>query len=502
MARPPRKRKRSTSSAGTLPRQSNARQPIPRQRILIAATLLTGIAGITYTMMRMNRERPSRTVSVATFEVPAGIADPAVQKLLRTKVECANQQPTTPEAVGELAAAYEACGFWTHAYDAYDAAVMLAPDNPAWLLHRAIAARGAKGFDAHIQELANMAGRFPNDAPVQHRYGNAAMEAGDFDVAEAAFTAARNAAPDAAEPLIGLATVSLQTGNTKAALQFAEEALRRDNDVEIAHYLRGRALVGQGRLDEAAVELARGTGAQVRYMRDALATTIERYRVDRISRIQLAGQRLRAGHVDQAVTSLQQLAAEFPSDPDIAANLGAAFLQQGDLRRAEASLRAALAEHGNQPVTMRTLAACLLKQDRLNEARAVIDRAVTAAPFNADIRLTRSIVLARLKQHEAALRDLEAAVRFDPAHADAHFALATVYRESGKVSDARTLFERMTTIAPADLRGMVGLAQLALENGDRETARRLLLRAELIDPKSDVIRDLAIALRDSSEQNP
>ena len=131
---------------------------------------------------------------------------------------------------------------------------------------------------------------------------------------------------------------------------------------------------------------------------------------------------LSANRPGEAAALLEPLQKQFPGDPDIAINLGGAFILQRRWKKAVRTLEKAV-EATPDNVMLWT-----------NQAAAYLGRLETSGP----------------EHQRNAVRAYESALRIDPNAPNIHYHLGLIYKEQGNLSRASAMFQRALEVNPND----------------------------------------------------
>ena len=230
--------------------------------------------------------------------------------------------------------------------------------------------------------------------------GVAAMEAGRFREAEAAFRQAKDLDPQQASPWLLLSHLLLDTGRPKLAL----EALDSVSDLTSQHgqvrCLKGRILTEMGR-PKLAVE-------QLEPAVDALGG-------DATCREALGVAKLQSGDAEGALDAIGPLAEPLPEadrSPSLNATYGIALAQTGRQKSAIAPLRAALKQQPKRSRALFHLGRSLQSLERWEEAAETFEKGIGFPPPE-NIRFGLGLVrcqirLGRLEEAQAHLERMVA----------------------------------------------------------------------------------------------
>ena len=151
---------------------------------------------------------------------------------------------------------------------------------------------------------------------------------------------------------------------------------------------------------------------------------------------------LRANRPGEAITLLEPLRADFPTDPDIAINMGGALILQRKWSKAISILRKAVESTPDNVLLWTNLAA------------AYLGRLETSGP----------------KHQKRAISAYEEALRIDPSAPNVHYHLGLIYKQQDNLSRASALFQRAMEINPIDKDARYWMEKLSMMLVERERA--------------------------------
>ena len=457
--------------------EENEARP-PRFRAGRAVGVLAGLAVVSLVaIVFWPRDAPGPVLPAE----PGGL-DSELASLIEEHAAAVYASPGDFAAHGRLGLVYEANGLFDEARRCYENAVDLAGSAPLWNYHLAIAARQGGDFDGGLELLRSLAEKHPKFAALHHRLGVTLMEAGHIDEAETAFQVARNLAPSAPAPMVGLADVKLRRGDHAGAAFLLEQAIEIDPTGAAAHYSLGLAYRGLGRSQEAARELGRGLNARPRFMPDRLSGQMREYIVYPTGRMNVATQMVAAGRTADAAALLEKGLASRPRDVGMMNELSRIYIAMFRYEEALELLSRAQRLNEHDFRTSMNLARCCLKMGRHGDALTHADRAVALAPTNVRSHLSRASVLLTMGRHAEALPALEAAVRLKPGSAELHVRLAETCLRLERYAEAEAHARKAVDLSPESFEAHFTLCAACMELGHLSEAASALASARRLAP--------------------
>ncbi|MBS0182889.1 MAG: tetratricopeptide repeat protein [Nitrospira sp.] len=237
--------------------------------------------------------------------------------------------------------------------------------------------------------------------------------------------------------------------------------------------------------------------------------------------LKLAAKAMTPEAIPSVVPQAEELAGQFPTEPDVAVLLATLYGQQQRYREAKATLRRALEAHPTDLDLLNNLSLILTQAKELSAVETVIRRMVEVEPQSMDhrVRLTRFYVRqAAHAKAEAVLRDavalepnneqrrlilaelfmsrkdfpsaervlLEAAAQISHS-SQIQFNLASLYRKSGQDGKARERYAALVEEykgKPIELEAKVKLAEMDLLAGKQADAERQVEEVLKQNPRS------------------
>ena len=227
-------RRRSKRAAASRSQASaRSKRPVIGGALAVLALATVGTAG--YLTWQRSHRPP--------IAIPDGLEQlsPELVTLINRQVDAVKAEPRSAVQHATLGLVYEANSCWPQARACFQTATALQGDEPLWPYHAAIALRRAGDSQGALAWLRRYGTRFPGFAPLQQDLGNALLQAGAVEDAEAAFRRTIAAAPSEADGYVGLGEVKLRQGDYGQAAKLLEQAVQRDPQYKTARYLLGMA---------------------------------------------------------------------------------------------------------------------------------------------------------------------------------------------------------------------------------------------------------------------
>lgn len=192
---------------------------------------------------------------------------------------------------------------------------------------------------------------------------------------------------------------------------------------------------------------------------------------------------LRLGHIEQATSIFEQLAAEQPKRAEFQFQLGRVAYKKRDLPAALSRYDAALKLAGgdyvqasmNRGLTLRAM-------KRLDAALAAFDAVLAKHPENASAHLNRGVTLLKSKDFDGARAALAKASSLRKDYVSAHFNLGKLEEAARRPKVARKAYEAALTIDPKHRGSLINLAGLQTDERDFAAAESTYRRTIRFHP--------------------
>lgn len=418
---------------------------------------------------------PSRPHDVRALEPP-------VKRLVDRRIAAVEAAPADARAHAMLGAAYQGNGLWLAAAESFAQAAALDPADRLWPYYgaRAMNQLGRWG-EARALLDASLA-IDPDFAAALLMRGWMQLEDGDEADARASFQAASRVQPGAEEPIIGLATLALEDGDAEGALRLIDGAVKAGRLSRHARFVRGRALVQLGRIDEGRREMEAGADAGGKAMETTFTKEILNSRVNRTDVLSRAVDLRRSGRPEQALRELDELRRDYPNDPLIESNRAGVLSDLGRTDEAIAGMEAALRLDGSLARTWTNLSLLYLRAGRLEDALEAAERATALDALDHTAWATISEVRRRRQDLMGSFEAIRRAIDLDPTSGDYEAKLGNLYATVGQDEPALACFERAAERMPDVAQVRLAIASTALRMSRFDRARTALEEARRIDP--------------------
>ncbi|MBF0307649.1 MAG: tetratricopeptide repeat protein, partial [Alphaproteobacteria bacterium] len=353
------------------------------------------------------------------------------------------QDPGFREAWTNLGNVLTDAGRHAEAADAYGKALAggQGPVDAAFGMGRALLSLGAAG--QAVDHLSDAVARAPEHGEAWYALGEANEALGRRQAAIAAFREATRLDPrlgmrklkTSVKRWFGFGKKAAAPGPTQASAP-APAAAPSPLDGAEAHNAEGKAMMRAGRLDDAVTSFLEAV-AQNPTFGEAHGNL---------------GIALHAmGRAAMAVGPLRRATELLPTSADAHNNLGAVY---GGLHQYDEAIhcyRKALALNEDHADTLNNLGIALMATNRPLEAVEVLEKASRLRPDSVDVMNNLGLALHRVGRLDEGRQLVEKVVEADPLHVKAPFNLGNMLRGEGRTDEALALFRRAICLAPAEV---------------------------------------------------
>ncbi|MGE0480663.1 MAG: tetratricopeptide repeat protein [Phycisphaerae bacterium] len=339
-----------------------------------------------------------------------------------------------------------------------------------------------------LEALAQRREDSPTSADLAVRLGVACLRSLRLTDARHAFESARELAPDAVAPVLGLACVYDELGEIDGALRCLAIAQAHDPADPAIAFALGFVHERRGDADAAEANYRRAVELCPR-----LRNGHER----------LAALALKRSDWESAARCYEQLAELEPNDLDVLLTLGNLALQAGQPLAGIDHFQKALLiepECGESPFDA---AASAASDGRLRHAVDTIQRLMKKYPGVAEFHVHLGDVYVKLDDDCGAIREYEAALEMQPNFLEATVKLGTQHLRKGRFVDAAQSFNRAVELNDRLMTAFVGLGVAQRAAGRDEEARATFDLAASLEPNTTLLFSEAarLQLRDETTQH-
>jgi predicted CXXCH cytochrome family protein len=265
-----------------------------------------------------------------------------------------------------------------------------------------------------------------------------------------------------------LAQGYLAAGNTTSAIQFFEEAAKRDPQSAPRLIEWGDALMQAGQWSVAEEKLRRATQLAPNDLRGWG---------------RLGWALWQQNKAPEARAAIEKAIGLDPEVPELHNNLGLLLVGTGDRAGAEKEFRAAIRIQPGVAEWRLTLARLLASQGKTDEARYQLEQSLRSKPGYAEARIVYAHVLADMNRTVEAETQARLAVESDRGSADGHELLGGLLAAKGDLSGARGELSEAVRLQPGNGRAQIQLGMVLANLGDRAGAiPHLAAAAQAQDP--------------------
>jgi tetratricopeptide (TPR) repeat protein len=375
---------------------------------------------------------------------------------------------------------------------------------------------------AALRDLREAARLDPGATRPQEELGDVNFQLGRYDNAVESYEAYRRLDDGSDRVWYKLALAARGAGDIPRAVAALQEAVHLNPSFAQAHYVLGLCLKDRGQLRDAqsAFEKAIALDAALIPAREEMAdlhrlqaqtreeidqlealAALDPLRAERLIAVGLAYSR--TGNPDLAVTALGRAVEKFHDYPGVYAALGEVWLDTAEDRGDKSALRKAL--EALEPVASQSSASseilglygrALALNGQNDEAERAFKAAADKFPTDPTVLPQYAAVAQRLGHLEDARRALQrytALVDDDRDQAGHAAQIGDLSLQLNDALSAITWYEKSTALATPDAGLLAHLADAQLKADRVEAARDTIARATAMDPKSPLVR--AVALR-------
>ena len=165
------------------------------------------------------------------------------------------------------------------------------------------------------------------------------------------------------------------------------------------------------------------------------------------------------GNIEASEKILNELAASFPSHPEVLSKLGTIYLYQ----------------------------------DKLNDGIQLIKKSLEANPYQPDVLNNYAVALLNTNQSKEALEVISKAIQLKPDYIDAYYHQGLIYKSLGLYDDALNAYKITMKLKPSHENAILNSAALYIQLEKYNEAISILSSAQLKQPSSGYFYNLGLA---------
>ena len=410
------------------------------------------------------------------------------------------------------------------AIEAYSGAVTLRPESMLGYLRRGEAYLERGDLEMAARDLGKASILDPSAVRPLEDLGDVEYRRERFAQAVQSYEGRLRLDERSADVTYKLALARYRNGDAPGALTAVAQALKLNDRLAEAYYLRGMCLRDERQLHDAATALERAVAlapgsvppreelADVYGMLDRRSDEIEELQAlaaldaeHPAREVALGLAHARAQHWDLAVLTLSSALERAPDEPLIYHALGQVWLERPRdkndrvfLSKAREALKRVAASPTASSTALMLYGRALLEDGDVDNAEHALQDAARRSPVD-PAALAEYAALAERQNHldaaRSALMQYDALVAADADRASRASHIAAISLRLNDAPTAVAWLERAVTAAPNDARAIAALADAQLRAGDPEAATRTVARGLEKDPSNATLQLLARRLR-------
>jgi len=196
-----------------------------------------------------------------------------------------------------------------------------------------------------------------------------------------------------------------------------------------------------------------------------------------VAHINLGKALLLQGRTEEAASQFREVLRINPDDAGAHCNLGNAMQRQGRMEEALAQYHEALRINPEHAETYNNLGNAMQQQGRFEEAITNFREALRMNPASAETHTNLGNALLKLGRTEEATARYHEALRINPAFAEAHNSLGNAMQQQGRGEEAEAQYREVLRINPAHAEARNNLGNLLFQLGSPEEAIMQLQKA-------------------------
>jgi len=305
----------------------------------------------------------------------------------------------------------------------------------------------------------------------------------------------------------GCAAVRTMRVPSGGAGVLVDGAVPSDRARAFAHFARGIAFLGDGRLSDAeqcflkASELDPNSSAplvklgkvqmrlgKLEEARRSFSKAVEINEKSPAARRALASSYLRSGELEAAAAEMERVVALEPDNLSNYRALGAIYEKQNNKGAVLDLYRRLVDTKQEDPNARLLLARALERAGQLEEAEHEFESAIELAPMEMDFYSKMAAFEMRRGQPEAAIKVYRSAMERMPHEPEVYLLLGGLYEQLERIDDARITYRQAIEVDPTAVSGYLAVAQLEEKLNDITEAIDAYRAGLEVRPESIILR--------------
>lgn len=446
-----------------------------RFAVAVAACALTAVS-----LSAQTGPKPQSQMFVSLQEIGLDEFEPAVRDQIRQAHEDARKRPEDAASVGKLGMIFQVYGKYELAETCYLRAHGLDPRSLRWVYYLGHV-EGWLGRHAEAIGHLRTALKIDEGSPsVKVRLAELLFESGDVAESANLYREALGQDPRLASAHFGLGKILAAQGNLSEAAESYRRACEISESYAAAHYALAMAYRQMGDVAKARAQLERYQNLKQRKQPsfDPLLDEVQALYAGGLTQVAKGSALVGQGKLREAAAEFESALEVNPNLVIAHVNLIAMYGQLGQPEKAEAHFRAAVELDPGWVEIYYNWGMFQLQRGEKARAGQMFRKAVEMNPNYADAHVQLAALLDESGRPEEAASHYQEALRLNPGHRQAHFLLAHSLVRRERLEEAIRHFLR--TIEVEDNRTPVGMHALAIayeRTGDRELALYYLQQA-------------------------
>ena len=399
------------------------------------------------------------------------------------------KQPNNPDVHMALANFKDRQGDLPGAMQEMQKAISLDPNRSEAFLNLAIMQMQAQQYDAAEVSLKKAGALDPKAMNAQLALGGFYQSRGRLPEAEEQFKHAVTVDPKNPDPRSSLVRLYMMENKKADAESFLTQTKKDLSDIPAGYRMLGDYYFATGDLDKGVAEygaIYNDHPKDIQTKKNYIQLLILKNRLDEARKLNdeilkagpqdtealiFRGQiKMRDGHLDEAVNSLQAALKNDPENGVAHYHLGLALDQQGNRGRAETEWREAVRLRPDLMEAQRALAAVSMSKkdwDALNQTASTI---IQAQPMSADGYALRAIADVNRKQFPKAEEDINKAIEVAPQNPVGYVQMGNLRQLQKQYPQAEKSYLKALDVDPANSDALNGLMTVYILQKDVDKA--------------------------------